>query len=61
MSEDRYSELLASEQEAHIYWVKASLEEIKTGKSRIFSSTADLLKAIEEYIGSHDQVYRNPG
>ena len=49
MSEDRYSELLAAEQEAHIYRVKASLEEIKAGKSRTFASTAELLKTIEEY------------
>ena len=47
LSEERYSDLVAAEQEACYSRVKASLKDVKAGKVKRFKTAGDLLKAIE--------------
>jgi PHD/YefM family antitoxin component YafN of YafNO toxin-antitoxin module len=47
LTEERYRDLLAAEDEAYIARVRASLEDVKAGRVRRFKSASDLLKAIE--------------
>jgi PHD/YefM family antitoxin component YafN of YafNO toxin-antitoxin module len=47
LSEERYRDLLAAEDEAYIARVRASLEDVKAGRVRRFKSAGELLKAIE--------------
>ena len=47
LSEARYQDLIASEQEAHIARVRASLEDVKAGKVKKFKSAAELLVAMD--------------
>jgi len=47
LSEERYQELIAAEQEAYYARVRASLEDIKEGRVKNFKTAADLLKAID--------------
>jgi PHD/YefM family antitoxin component YafN of YafNO toxin-antitoxin module len=48
LSEARYHDLIASEQEAHYARVRASLADVTDGKVRTFRTAADLLKALDE-------------
>jgi PHD/YefM family antitoxin component YafN of YafNO toxin-antitoxin module len=48
ISEERYQELLAAEDDAYIARIKASLEDVKAGRTRKFKSADDLLKALDE-------------
>lgn len=48
VSEDRYQELLAAEQEAYYARVRASLEDVKAGRTKTFKTADDLLKALDE-------------
>jgi len=47
LSEERYQELIAAEQEAYYARVRASLEDIKEGRVKNFKTAADLLRAID--------------
>ncbi|MDP1592867.1 MAG: hypothetical protein Q8L80_01315 [Gallionella sp.] len=47
LSEARYQDLIAAEQESHIARVRASLEEVKAGKVKKFKSAAELLEAMD--------------
>ena len=47
LSEERYQELKAAEQEAHYTRVRASLEDIKQGRVIKFKTIDALLKAID--------------
>ncbi len=47
ISEERYQELLHAEHESYYRRVKASLKDVKSGKTKSFRTAADLLKAIE--------------
>jgi len=47
LSEARYQDLIAAEQESHIARVRASLEEVKAGKVKRFKSAAELLEAMD--------------
>ena len=48
VSEERYQELVAAEQEAYYARVRASLEDVKAGRTRTFKTADDLLKALDE-------------
>lgn len=48
LSEERYHELLAAEDEAYMARVRASLEDVKAGRVHRFKSAKDLMKAIEQ-------------
>lgn len=47
LSEARYQDLIAAEQEAHYARVRESLKDVKGGRITIFKSAADLLKALD--------------
>lgn len=47
VSEARYQDLIGAEQEAHVARVKAALEDVKAGKVVKFTTTEDLLKALD--------------
>ena len=47
LSEQRYQELVADANEAYLARVRASLEDVKTGKVKKFTSADDLLKALD--------------
>ena len=47
LSEERYRDLIAAEDEACTARVRASLEDVKAGRVRRFKSVAELLKTIE--------------
>lgn len=47
LSEARYQDLIVAEQEAHYARVRASLEDVKTGKVKKFKSATELLKALD--------------
>ncbi len=47
LSEERYRDLIESEDEAYLARVKTSLEDVKAGRVRRFKSADELLKAIE--------------
>ena len=51
LSEERYQELVAAEDEAYMARVRASLEDVKAGRVRKFKSVAELMKAIDEEEG----------
>ena len=46
LSEERYRELVAEAEEAYVARVKASLEDVKAGRVRRFTSVDELLKAL---------------
>lgn len=48
LSEERYQELVAAEREAHYARVRASLEDVKAGRTRTFRTADELLKALDE-------------
>ncbi|MBI5444119.1 MAG: type II toxin-antitoxin system Phd/YefM family antitoxin [Deltaproteobacteria bacterium] len=48
LSEERYQELMAAEREAHYARVRASLEDVKAGRTRTFRTAGELLKALDE-------------
>lgn len=48
VTEERYRELLAAEEEAHYARVRAALEDVKAGRTRAFKSADELLKALDE-------------
>ena len=48
LSEERYQELVAAEEEAHYARVRASLEDVKSGRTKSFKSADELLKALDE-------------
>ena len=47
LSEERYQELLEAQEEAYLARVRASLEDLQTGRVRRFSSVEELLQALE--------------
>jgi len=47
LTEARYQELVADAEEAYVARVKASLEDVKAGKVRRFTSAEELLQAID--------------
>lgn len=47
LSEERYQELVAEANEAYLARVKTALEDIKAGRVMTFTSTEDLLKALD--------------
>ena len=47
LSEARYQDLIAAEQDAHYARVRASLADVKGGKVKKFKTAADLLKALD--------------
>jgi PHD/YefM family antitoxin component YafN of YafNO toxin-antitoxin module len=51
LSEARYQELMAAEQEAYYARVRASLEDVKEGRAKTFKTVDDLLKAIDSDEG----------
>ena len=48
LSEERYQELVAAERDAHYARVRASLEDVKAGRTRTFRTADELLKALDE-------------
>ena len=50
LTETRYKELLAVEDEAYLDRVKASLADIKAGRIQRFKSVEQLMKAIEKDV-----------
>jgi PHD/YefM family antitoxin component YafN of YafNO toxin-antitoxin module len=48
LTEGRYQELLAAENEAYMARVRASLEDVKAGRVSKFKNAQELLKAIEQ-------------
>jgi PHD/YefM family antitoxin component YafN of YafNO toxin-antitoxin module len=48
VSEKRYQELLEAEDEAYMARIKASLEDVKAGRTRKFKSADEILKALDE-------------
>lgn len=47
LSEQRYQELVADANEAYLARVRSSLEDVKAGKVKKFTSADDLLKALD--------------
>ena len=47
LSEDRYQELLEAQDEAYEARVRASLEDLRAGRVRRFSSAEELLQALD--------------
>ena len=47
VSEKRYQELIAAEEDAYYARVRASLEEVKKGRVKKFKTVEDLLEAID--------------
>lgn len=50
LSEERYQELVAEANEAYLARVKTALEDVKAGRVMTFTSTEDLLKALDVEI-----------
>ena len=48
LSEDRYKELLAAENEAYMARVRSSLEDVKAGRVSRSKNAKELLKAIDQ-------------
>ena len=48
LTEERFQELTEAENEAHLVRIKASLEDLKAGRTTTFKDVDDLIKAIEE-------------
>jgi PHD/YefM family antitoxin component YafN of YafNO toxin-antitoxin module len=48
LSEERYQELLRTEQEAYYSRVRSALQDVKRGKVRSFKTADDLLKALDD-------------
>jgi PHD/YefM family antitoxin component YafN of YafNO toxin-antitoxin module len=48
LSEERYQELIVAEQEAYHARVRASLEDVRRGKVKVFKTADDVLKAFDE-------------
>ena len=49
LSEERYQDLISAEQEAHYARVQASLNNVKSGNTRKFTTVEDLLLALDGY------------
>jgi len=47
LSEDRYRELVVAEQEAYYTRVRASLEDLKEGRTKTFKTVDELIAAID--------------
>jgi len=47
LSEARYQELVADAQEAYVARVRASLEDVKVGRTQKFETAEELLKALD--------------
>jgi PHD/YefM family antitoxin component YafN of YafNO toxin-antitoxin module len=47
LSEERYQELIQTEQEAYQTRVRSALQDVKKGKVRSFKTAAELLKALD--------------
>jgi PHD/YefM family antitoxin component YafN of YafNO toxin-antitoxin module len=47
VSEERYQELIRTEQEAYYVRVRFALQDVKKGKVRTFKTADDLLKALD--------------
>lgn len=47
LSEARYAELVAEAEEAYVARVKASLQDVKAGRVRRFTSADELLQALD--------------
>jgi len=47
LSEARYQELVADAQEAYVARVRASLEDVKAGRTQKFETAEELLKALD--------------
>ena len=47
LTEERFQELTEAENEAHLVRIKASLEDLKAGRTSTFKDVDDLLLAIE--------------
>ena len=47
LSEERYQELLEAQDEAYVARVRASLEDLRAGRVRRFSSAEELLQALD--------------
>jgi PHD/YefM family antitoxin component YafN of YafNO toxin-antitoxin module len=47
LTEARYQEMVAEAEEAYVARVKASLEDVKAGRVRRFTSVDELLKALD--------------
>lgn len=47
LSEARYAELVADAEEAYVARVKASLQDVKAGRVRRFTSADELLQALD--------------
>lgn len=47
LTEARYAELVAEAEEAYVARVKASLEDVKAGRVRRFTSAEELLQALD--------------
>jgi PHD/YefM family antitoxin component YafN of YafNO toxin-antitoxin module len=47
LSEERYQELVAEANEVYLARVRASLEDVKTGRVKEFKTADDLLKALD--------------
>ena len=47
LTEERFQELTEAENEAHLVRIKASLEDLKAGRTTTFKDVDDLLLAIE--------------
>jgi len=48
LTEERYQELVAEAQEAYLARVKASLDDVRQGQVRKFSSVDDLLQTLDD-------------
>ncbi len=48
VSEERYQELVVAEEEAHFARVRGALEDVKAGRTKVFETVDDLLRALDE-------------
>ncbi len=48
LTEERYQELAEAEDEAYLFRLKNSLEDIKFGRTTEFKNVSDLIQAIED-------------
>jgi PHD/YefM family antitoxin component YafN of YafNO toxin-antitoxin module len=49
LSEERYQELIRTEQEAYYSRVRSALQDVKKGKVQSFKTADDLLKALDDH------------
>ena len=48
LTEERYQDLVAEAHEAYLTRVRASLEDVKEGRVKVFASPEELLQALDE-------------